>query len=175
MTARLALVLLVVSMALVGPAGSALACSCDLSGAAALLDDVEVAVVGTVDAVTRDVAADRGEYGVDVEQVGGGMVPAHLRVVTPSLTSDACGVEAAVGDRVGWGLRRVGGRLSVDLCSTVPADELAALPGVRPIVGDAPDVLPEPVALDESPLFPVGVALTAIAALLGAVLWLERR
>lgn len=155
-----------------GGAGAAGACSCMALPADELVATGDAAVVGTVVAV--DGSVDEGRrFRVEVEEVARSMVPATVAVRSVPGDSAACGLDAAVGQRVGWVLRDDDGWV-VDLCSQVDPDELAALPGARPVATPSPDPA-DPPELDRSPLFPLGAAVVAVGLVLGAVVWLDRR
>jgi hypothetical protein len=101
----------------------AYACSCapvDLERDLPLADG---AMIGTV--LERSVAGDTATYRFRLEQVYRGNVEDRPLVVTPA-SGASCGLELAVGDRVGLLLTRDGDVWRSGLCSQVdPADFLA--------------------------------------------------
>lgn len=101
----------------------AYACSCapvDLERALPLADG---AMIGTV--LERSVVGDTATYRFRLEQVYQGDVENRPVVVTPA-SGASCGLELAVGDRVGLLLTRDGDVWRSGLCSQVdPADFLA--------------------------------------------------
>ena len=101
----------------------AFACSCapvDLERDLPLADG---AMIGTV--LGRSVSGGTATYRFRVEQVYKGDVESRAEVVTPA-SGASCGLELAVGDRVGLLLTRDGDVWRSGLCSQVdPADFLA--------------------------------------------------
>lgn len=87
------------------------------------LPKADGAIIGTV--LERSVSGQTATYRFRVEQIYKGDVETRAEVVTPA-GGAACGLELAVGDRVGLLLERDGGAWRSGLCSQVdPADFLA--------------------------------------------------
>lgn len=118
----------------------AAACSCLEQPLGQMVASAEVAVVGTVLEVgpVVDVPPEGRlrEYLIDVTEVHGS-ASNPLRAYAAPADDSSCGLEAAVGDSVGWLLGRRAGVLVVDQCSATPVDALAAAPGVEPPLDDA--------------------------------------
>ena len=105
-------------------AGDALACSCAPVDLERDLPEADGAVVGSV--LERRVDGDTATYLLRVEQAYKGDISDRIEVVTP-VDGAACGLEAAVGDRLGLLLAREGGEWRSGLCSQVePAAFLEA-------------------------------------------------
>ncbi|HUH14898.1 MAG TPA: hypothetical protein VML35_03335 [Gaiellaceae bacterium] len=105
-------------------AGDALACSCAPVDLERDLPGADGAVVGSV--LERRVEGGTATYLLRVEQVYKGDISDRIEVVTPA-DGAACGIEAAVGDRLGLLLAREGGEWHSGLCSQVePAAFLEA-------------------------------------------------
>ena len=119
---KLAAVALVSLVSIVFSADAS-ACSCapvDLERDLPLADG---AMIGTV--LERQVSGDTATYLFRVEQVYRGDVESRAEVVTPA-SGASCGLELAVGDRVGLLLERDGDVWRSGLCSQAdPADFLA--------------------------------------------------
>ncbi len=117
---RVSLVSLVVALVL---AGDALACTCLPVELERDLPQAGGAVIGTV-LERRSAGSDR-LYLLRVEQVYKGDINDRVEVITPA-NGAACGLELAIGQRVGLLLDRQGDRWRSGLCSQVdPADFLA--------------------------------------------------
>lgn len=102
-----------VSLAL---AADAFACSCIQPNLVRDLPRADGAFVGTV--LERRVERQTAIYLFRVEQVYKGEIENRVAVVTPA-GGAACGVEAAVGQRVGLLLTRAGGEWRSSLCAQV--------------------------------------------------------
>jgi hypothetical protein len=101
----------------------AYACSCRAVDLVRDLPDADGAIVGAV--LERSVSGDTATYLFRVEQVYKGEIENRVEVVTPA-SGASCGLELAVGDRVGLLLTRDGDVWRSGLCSQVdPADFLA--------------------------------------------------
>lgn len=101
----------------------AYACSCRPVDLQRDLPTADGAIIGTV--LARSVSGQTATYRFRVEQIYRGDVENRVEVVTPA-GGAACGLELAVGDRVGLLLERDGGVWRSGLCSQVdPADFLA--------------------------------------------------
>lgn len=101
----------------------AYACSCRPVDLQRDLPSADGAIIGTV--LARSVSGQTATYRFRVEQIYRGDVENRVEVVTPA-GGAACGLELAVGDRVGLLLERDGGVWRSGLCSQVdPADFLA--------------------------------------------------
>ena len=112
--------LVLLSLAL---AADAYACSCRPVDLQRDLPTADGAFIGTV--LERSVSGQTATYRFRVEQVYRGNVENRAEVVTP-VGGAACGLELAVGDRVGLLLERDGNVWRSGLCSQVdPADFLA--------------------------------------------------
>ena len=104
-------------------AAEAYACSCRPVDLQRDLPKADGAIIGTV--LERSVSGQTATYRFRVEQIYKGDVETRAEVVTPA-GGAACGLELAVGDRVGLLLERDGGAWRSGLCSQVdPADFLA--------------------------------------------------
>ena len=104
-------------------AADAYACSCRPVDLQRDLPTADGAFIGTV--LERSVSGQAATYRFRVEQVYRGNVENRAEVVTP-VGGAACGLELAVGDRVGLLLKRDGDVWRSGLCSQVdPADFLA--------------------------------------------------
>ena len=104
-------------------AADAYACSCRPVDLQRDLPTADGAFIGTV--LERSVSGQTATYRFRVEQVYRGNVENRAEVVTP-VGGAACGLELAVGDRVGLLLKRDGNVWRSGLCSQVdPADFLA--------------------------------------------------
>ena len=104
-------------------AAEAYACSCRPVDLQRDLPKADAAIIGTV--LERSVSGQTATYRFRVEQIYKGDVETRAEVVTPA-GGAACGLELAVGDRVGLLLERDGGAWRSGLCSQVdPADFLA--------------------------------------------------
>lgn len=104
-------------------AGDALACTCLPVDLERDLPRADGAVIGSV--LERTLGAEENRFLLRVEQVYKGDITNRVEVVTAA-NSAACGLELAVGERVGLLLDRVGGEWTSGLCSVVePADFLA--------------------------------------------------
>ena len=104
-------------------AADAFACSCRPVDLQRDLPTADGAFIGTV--LERNVSGQTATYRFRVEQVYRGNVENRAEVVTP-VGGAACGLELAVGDRVGLLLKRDGNVWRSGLCSQVdPADFLA--------------------------------------------------
>jgi hypothetical protein len=111
-----------VLLALVG-AAEAYACSCAPVELERDLPAADAAIIGSV--LERSVSGGTATYLFRVEQVYKGEVDSRAEVQTPA-SGAACGLELAVGDRVGLLLTREGDVWRSGLCSQVdPADFLA--------------------------------------------------
>ncbi|HYK06333.1 MAG TPA: hypothetical protein VEW11_01065 [Gaiellaceae bacterium] len=111
-----------VVLALVG-AAEAYACSCAPVDLERDLPVADGAIIGSV--LQRTVSGGTAIYVFRVEQVYKGEVDSRAEVVTPR-GGAACGLELAVGDRIGLLLTRDGDVWRSGLCSQVdPADFLA--------------------------------------------------
>jgi hypothetical protein len=111
-----------VLLALVG-AAEAYACSCAPVELERDLPAADAAIIGSV--LERSVSGGTATYLFRVEQVYKGDVDSRAEVQTPA-SGAACGLELAVGDRVGLLLTREGDVWRSGLCSQVdPADFLA--------------------------------------------------
>jgi hypothetical protein len=103
----------------------AYACSCRPVDLQRDLPTADGAIVGTV--LERSVSGQTATYRFRVEQIYRGDVESRAEVVTPA-GGAACGLELAVGDRVGLLLTRDGNVWRSGLCSQVdPADFLALM------------------------------------------------
>jgi len=104
-------------------AADAYACSCRPVDLQRDLPVADGAIIGQV--LERSVSGGTATYLFRVEQVYKGEIENRVEVVTPS-GGAACGLELAVGDRVGLLLTRDGNEWRSGLCSQVdPADFLA--------------------------------------------------
>jgi hypothetical protein len=104
-------------------AADAYACSCRPVDLQRDLPTADGAFIGTV--LERSVSVQNATYRFRVEQVYRGNVENRAEVVTP-VGGAACGLDLAVGDRVGLLLERDGDVWRSGLCSQVdPADFLA--------------------------------------------------
>jgi hypothetical protein len=111
-----------VLLALVG-AAETYACSCAPVELERDLPAADAAIIGSV--LERSVSGGTATYLFRVEQVYKGEVDSRAEVQTPA-SGAACGLELAVGDRVGLLLTREGDVWRSGLCSQVdPADFLA--------------------------------------------------
>jgi hypothetical protein len=106
-------VVLVASLAL---AADAIACSCAPVDLVRDLPAADGAFIGTV--LERSAEGQTAIYRFRVEQVYKGEIENRVAVVTPA-GGAACGVEAAVGQRVGLLLTRAGGEWRSSLCAQV--------------------------------------------------------
>mgnify|MGYP000235740743 CR=1 FL=1 len=97
-------------------AGDALACTCKPVVLERDLPRADGAVVGTV--LERRAGPSTATYVLRVEQAYKGELSGRVEVVTAA-DGAACGLEAAVGDRIGLLLDRVGGEWRSGLCSQV--------------------------------------------------------
>ncbi len=124
--ARVTVVALLVAPVLVVSAGPALACSC--AGGRGLQNSVRedgvTAFVGVVRRVTQ--AVEGNEYTFRVDSVLAGGLPRTVQAYSLSPSGDLCGVDLAVGDRVGFLLGRAEGRWVATTCGQVEADALLA-------------------------------------------------
>jgi hypothetical protein len=101
----------------------AYACSCRPVDLVRDLPAADGAIIGAV--LERSVSGDTATYLFRVEQVYKGAIENRVEVVTPA-SGASCGLELAVGDRVGLLLTRDGDVWRSGLCSQVdPADFLA--------------------------------------------------
>jgi hypothetical protein len=101
----------------------AYACSCRPVDLVRDLPAADGAIIGAV--LERSVSGDTATYLFRVEQVYQGAIENRVEVVTPA-SGASCGLELAVGDRVGLLLTRDGDEWRSGLCSQVdPADFLA--------------------------------------------------
>ena len=104
-------------------AADAAACTCRAPDLERDLPTADGAVVGEV--LERRVQGGEARFVLRVEQVYRGDISNRVEVVTAS-NGAACGLEAAVGDRLGLLLTRENGEWRSGLCSQVdPADFLA--------------------------------------------------
>lgn len=104
-------------------AAQAYACSCRPVDLERDLPTADGAIIGTV--LERSVSGQTATYRFRVEQIYRGDVEDRPEVLTP-VGGAACGLELAVGDRVGLLLTRDGDVWRSGLCSLVdPADFLA--------------------------------------------------
>jgi hypothetical protein len=104
-------------------AAEAYACTCRPVDLARDLPAADGAMIGTV--LERRVTRDTATYRFRVEQVYKGDVENRVEVMSAA-GGPACGLELAVGQRVGLLLTREGGVWQSSLCSQVdPADFLA--------------------------------------------------
>jgi hypothetical protein len=121
-------VLLAVAAASLALAGDALACTCVPVDLARDLPRADGAVVGTV--LARRPAGEEMRYLLRVEQVYKGDISGRVEVVTAA-DGAACGLQAAVGQRVGLLLDREGGAWHSGLCSQVVPAEFLELTNVE--------------------------------------------
>jgi hypothetical protein len=115
-------------------AADASACSCAPVDLERDLPAADGAMIGTV--LERTVEGATATYLFRVEQVYKGDVDSRAEVVTPA-SGASCGLEAAVGDRLGLLLTRDGDEWTSGLCSQVDPAEFLALTEV------ADNTLPE--------------------------------
>jgi hypothetical protein len=129
---RLLPVLLMVLTSLVTFAGPAAACSCALLEPKQMLEFAPTAFVGTL---TGSIPAPGGDLALtfEVETVLAGQVPAEVMVLSAA-NSAACGIEAAIGTRLGVFASDENGSLRTGLCSTMDPDAAIAVlgPGSAP-------------------------------------------
>ena len=109
-------------------AAEAYACSCRPVDLQRDLPTADAAMIGTV--LERSVSGQTATYRFRVEQVYKGGVENRAEVVTPA-SGAACGLELAVGDRVGLLLTRDGNVWRSGLCSQVDPAEFLALTNVE--------------------------------------------
>ena len=109
-------------------AADAFACSCRPVDLQRDLPTADGAFSGTV--LERNVSGQTATYRFRVEQVYRGNVENRAEVVTP-VGGAACGLELAVGDRVGLLLKRDGNVWRSGLCSQVDPAEFLALTNVQ--------------------------------------------
>ena len=104
-------------------AADAAACTCRAPDLERDLPAADGAVVGEV--LERRTDGESARFVLRVEQVYKGDISNRVEIVTAA-NGAACGLEAAVGDRLGLLLTRAGGEWRSGLCSQVdPADFLA--------------------------------------------------
>jgi hypothetical protein len=108
--------IVVVLVAALALAADALACSCAPVDLVRDLPLADGAFIGTV--LERRVEGQTATYRFRVEQVYKGDIENRVDIVTPA-DGAACGVEAAVGQRVGLLLTRRGGAWRSSLCAQV--------------------------------------------------------
>jgi hypothetical protein len=134
--ARLVTAVLVVAAVLL-PYRIAFACTCDSPNFPDFIDRHEAVIVGTIEHRSVESGSDQAVHEVRVERVLKGDVNERIEVVSHR-DGATCGMEAAVGSRVGLGLTDRGDRWGSGLCSTADPDEVlaAAGPGSGP-PGDA--------------------------------------
>jgi hypothetical protein len=116
---------LVVSLAL---AADAFACSCIRPNLVRDLPRADGAFVGTV--LERHVGRQTVTYLFRVEQVYKGEIENRIELVTPA-SGAACGLEVAVGQRIGLLLTRADGEWRSGLCSQVDPSAFLALTNVQ--------------------------------------------
>jgi hypothetical protein len=109
-------------------AGDALACTCVPVDLARDLPRADGAVVGTV--LQRHSSAAERRYLLRVEQVYKGDINNRIEVVTAA-NGAACGLELAIGQRVGLLLDRSGGAWRSGICSQVDPSEFLELTDVK--------------------------------------------
>lgn len=120
---RLATVLVIFAAALVIAPERARACSCEMPDPYRQLERTDAAFVGELVSRPEDAIGENGDYIFSVEQVVKGDLPGTVTVRSP-LDGAACGIEAAVGQRIGLFLRRDGSHWEGGLCDQVDPDAL---------------------------------------------------
>ena len=110
------------------PVADAAACTCRPPDLRRDLPAADGAVVGSV--LEKRVGASQTTFLLRVEQVYKGDISNRVEVVT-NAQSATCGLELAVGERVGLLLERVSGEWRSGLCSQVDPDEFLALTDVE--------------------------------------------
>lgn len=118
---------LAAALVLVAVADAA-ACTCRAPDLRRDLPAADGAVVGSV--LEKRVGASQTTFLLRVEQVYKGDISNRVEVVT-NAQSATCGLELAVGERVGLLLERVSGEWRSGLCSQVDPDEFLALTDVE--------------------------------------------
>jgi hypothetical protein len=109
-------------------AADAFACSCLRVDLIRDLPRADGAFVGTV--LERKVERQKAVYLFRVEQVYKGEIENRIEVVTPA-NGAACGLEVAVGQRIGLLLTRADGEWRSGLCSQVDPSAFLALTNVQ--------------------------------------------
>ena len=109
-------------------AADAYACSCRPVDLQRDLPTADGAFIGTV--LERSVGGQAATYRFRVEQIYKGDIENRAEVVTPA-GGAACGLELAVGDRVGLLLQRDGDVWRSGLCSQVDPTDFLALTNVE--------------------------------------------
>ncbi|MGQ0849174.1 MAG: hypothetical protein ACT4OP_08675 [Actinomycetota bacterium] len=152
-------------------AGPAQACSCAMLEPNQMLEFAPVAFIGTIDGAVP--GPDLGQHTLTftVDLVLAGEVPAEVDVTTAD-NSAGCGIDAALGSRMGVFASVEGGRLSTGLCSvTDPEVAIKALgPGYAP-TGD-PTTSTQETPFDWPVMILGGAAVVLVG---GAALMLRRR